>query len=328
MGLTAAGLQALRLTGLKIQSFPKSFREGMANRSIALGDTGDSAPATWMESLRDPDRVHVIASIHADSVPALDRVQREALNGLGGSAFELIKEPIDGAAFNGDFVHFGYRDNISQPRFAGIHEPTDWPDKQPLAPLGTVLLGHPTPFEGVSWRVPEPCDLGRNGAFNAFRVLEQDVTAFERYLDDAADDALSHPAAEALLAPGAEALILPGGSRRAAMREVIAAKMCGRWRDGTSLDLSAGAPKPVRSDETPENEFDYLDDDAGMRATRAEQARLWRPRQEAFHRLAAAPPAPSSSCRTAECGRCQTPIPSEPWPRKGRVLCFTKTLTE
>ena len=36
------------------------------------------------------------------------------------------------------------------------------------------------------FRVPSPPELGLYGSFNAFRVLEQDVFTFERYLDKAA----------------------------------------------------------------------------------------------------------------------------------------------
>ena len=62
-----------------------------------------------------------------------------------------------------------------------------------MAPLGTVLLGHPTNLEGLMWRVPQPAALGHNGTFNAFRVLKQDVVGFEKYLDQAASDLLAHP---------------------------------------------------------------------------------------------------------------------------------------
>ena len=43
------------------------------------------------------------------------------------------------------------------------------------------------------WRVPQPAELGHNGTFNAFRVLKQDVAGFEKYLDQAASDLLTHP---------------------------------------------------------------------------------------------------------------------------------------
>jgi hypothetical protein len=44
-----------------------------------------------------------------------------------------------------------------------------------------------------------------------------------------------------------------GLSRRAALREVVAANLCGRWRDGTPLALSPDAPDPTVS----QTDFDY-----------------------------------------------------------------------
>jgi deferrochelatase/peroxidase EfeB len=146
--------------------------------------------------------------------------------------------------FAGDTVHFGYRDSIAQPKFAEIHDPADYPDGQPMAPLGTVLLGYPTNFEGLVWRVPQPQALGHNGTFNAFRVLAQDVAAFEAYLDRAAANLDQHPRGQELLAIGAEATIGAGLSRIEALREIVAACLCGRWRNGVPLALSPDTPNP------------------------------------------------------------------------------------
>ena len=159
----------------------------------------------------------------------------------------------EGFKFNGDYVHFDYRDNISQPRFAGVHDPDNYPDAQPMAPLGTVLLGYPNNFEGLLWRVPTPGVLGLNGTFNAFRVLEQDVAAFETYLTEAAKYLLSHPQGDELLPRGAGATIGPGLSREGALREIVAAQMCGRWRNGVPLALSPDTPEHRE----PPNKFDY-----------------------------------------------------------------------
>ena len=156
-----------------------------------------------------------------------------------------MRGTYDGWFFDGDTVHFGYRDNISEPRFKGIHDPGEYPDAQPQSPVGAMLMGYPTEYEGLLWNVPQPDALGRNGSFNAFRILEQDVAGFEAYLSEAATaidgDALGHE----LLPPGGEERIGPGLSRHAALREIVAAKMCGRWRNGVPLALSPDTPDPV-----------------------------------------------------------------------------------
>jgi hypothetical protein len=92
-------------------------------------------------------------------------------------------------------------------------------------------------------------------------VLKQDVAGFEEYLDRAASDLLEHPQVDELLPHGDEekigkGLSIEGLSRPAALREIVAANLCGRWRDGTPLALSADAPDP-KADLT---DFDYVGD--------------------------------------------------------------------
>jgi deferrochelatase/peroxidase EfeB len=265
IGVTFEGLRALGVAQSSLDTFPTEYKKGMTPRATKLGDVGNSAPDKWPKPFNEPGRIHLIATIYADEVAQIDRVKQQALGGTRG--LNPLGER-DGFCFDGDFVHFGYKDNISQPKFAEIHDADSMSDDpQPFAPLGTVLLGrgYDTNFEGLVWRVPEPEALGRNGTFNAFRILEQDVRAFEAYLDEAATVALAHLNANELLAPGAEVPIAKALSRpdkpplaptrHVAMREVIAAHMCGRWRDGTPLALSPDQPDSLVS----RTNFDYGD---------------------------------------------------------------------
>jgi len=253
IGLTYEGLRALGTPSSSLEMFPNEFVEGMTARALKLGDVGPSAPETWPSPFDEPGRIHLIATIYAGDVRQLDQVQQRALD---RNALTLLGTR-EGYNFADDFVHFGYRDNITQPRFEGIHDPRRHPDGQPMAPLGTVLLGYPTNLEGLTWRVPQPVELGHNGTFNAFRVLKQDVAGFEEYLDQAASDLLNHPLGNVLLSPAAEAKIcqvLSVHGRHGALRELVAANLCGRWRDGTPLALSADAPDPKVS----KANFDYV----------------------------------------------------------------------
>jgi len=252
IGVTYEGLRALGAAQSSLDTFPTEYKEGMTARAIKLGDVGDSAPENWPAPFDKPHRIHLIATIFADDVAQLDRIKKQALEGTRG--LNLLGQR-DGFCFDGDRVHFGYTDNISQPKFAEIHNAADLQDPQPFAPLGTVLLGYDTNFEGLVWRVPDPVALGHNGTFSAFRILEQDVKGFEAYLDEAADMLMTHPQGEELLPLGAESSIGAGLSRRAALREVVAAHMCGRWRDGTPMALSPDKPDPSVS----QTNFDYGD---------------------------------------------------------------------
>jgi deferrochelatase/peroxidase EfeB len=257
IGLTYEGLRALGTPRSSLEMFPNEFIEGMTARALKLGDVGSSAPETWPSPFDEPGRIHLIATIYAGDVRQLDQVQQRALD---RNALTLLGTR-EGYNFADDFVHFGYRDNIMQPRFDGIHDPLRYPDGQPMAPLGTVLLGHPTNLEGLTWRVPQPTPLGHNGTFNAFRVLKQDVVGFEEYLDQAASYLLTHLKVDDVLPPGAEVKIcqvlsIAPPSRHGALREIVAANLCGRWRDGTPLALSADAPDPNVN----KANFDYVGD--------------------------------------------------------------------
>jgi deferrochelatase/peroxidase EfeB len=243
IGLTYEGLRALGTPASSLEMFPNEFIEGMTARALKLGDIGPSAPETWPSPFDQPKRIHLIATIYAEEAEQLDPVQQRALD---RNALTLLGTR-DGHNFRNDFVHFGYRDNIMQPRFEGVHDPQRHADGQPRAPLGTVLLGHRTNLEGLMWRVPQPAALGHNGTFNAFRVLKQDVVAFETYLDQAASDLLEHEQPDEVLSGDDEAKIcrvMSVEGRHAALRELVAANLCGRWRDGTPLALSPDAPDP------------------------------------------------------------------------------------
>ncbi|HVF94314.1 MAG TPA: hypothetical protein VM900_08365 [Sphingomonas sp.] len=254
LGVTYAGLRALGVPARSLATFPDEFVAGMAARAVKIGDIGASAPATWDPPFADADTVHLIATIHADDVTHLDRAQGSLIACAREQALTL-HAVRDGWNFDGDYVHFGYRDNISQPRFVGIHDRGSHADAQPLAPIGSVLLGYPTEYEGLLWTVPQPDQLGRNGSFNAFRILSQDVAGFEDYLDNAATRLLADPLAEELLPAGQEGRIGPGFTRHQALREVVAAKMCGRWRNGVPLASSPETPFPAEAVSLTDFEF-------------------------------------------------------------------------
>ena len=274
VGVTATGLRALGLPDATVSSFPAPWQLGMAARAAIVGDWGDSAPAQWHARYRDPASVHLIVSLHADSLAAMDEYQQAIMALPGADALRIVGHD-EGERLPGGRVHFGYTDNIAQPRFEGITHPGKY-DDQPRTPLGAVLLGYGTDMEELRWSLPDPAVVGMNGAFNAYRVLEQDVAGFEDFLDRAADELLGNPAAEELLPAGTEARFGAGATRRAAMREVVAAKLLGRWRNGTPLALSPHDPDPQPP--VAPNDFDYADDPGGLRCPFGSHARRGNPR--------------------------------------------------
>ncbi|MBS1818659.1 MAG: hypothetical protein JSU08_12070 [Acidobacteria bacterium] len=229
VGFTWKGLAALGVPGVTLQSFPETFRQGAKARAADLGDTGPSAPAHWVF---DHDEVHVAVLLYArhreqfDSLSAT-LVARAAQHGcrvvstLDAEALPDYTHP-SGQHLTRP-VHFGYSDGISQPDI--LPATTRRPGTPPAVPPGMFLLGNPDPpqdgdsFAVANQPMPIPAALFRNGSFGAFRMMEQDVDAYEEFLDRNAPDA--------------------------AARELLAAKMCGRWRNGVPLSLSPDTPNPV-----------------------------------------------------------------------------------
>ena len=204
IGVTATGLRALGLRKEWLATFPDEFVQGAVGRAEKVGDVDDSAPEHWRDGLSEPDQVHVMWTIHAlESRDAIDRAADTLEAGWRRSGAFTITARLDGAtldtythdAADRDTVHFGYRDSISQPRFVVGGNYVGRADSQPIASVGAVLLGrvktgrasdasaehYRTSFPGVAWQMPgardgsQTVELGVNGCFNAFRVLEQDV---------------------------------------------------------------------------------------------------------------------------------------------------------
>lgn len=238
IGVTYAGLKALGTPAQSLASFPAEFSQGMTKRAAKLGDFGQSAPENWPAPFDQPDRLHIIASVNSDLHSELDRVQAQIARTFG------IRGIRDGRGLAESKVFFGYRDSITQPQFSHLPNPQTPGTYLPYDPLGTALLGYSTRMENIRFGVPDPVDLGLNGCFNAFRVMAQDAQGFEEYLSRAANELMAHPAGEILLPLGQEGRIGAGLDRHGALREIVAAQMMGRWRNGVPLELSPDTPNP------------------------------------------------------------------------------------
>ena len=276
VGVTHPGLRTLGLAAASIDAFPHEYTDGMASRAVKIGDTGPSSPARWKPEWRNPEAVHLVVTVHADDAHHRAETADRVLGASGGRSFSALAQ-VDGEGFPGGLVHFGYQDNIAQPHFAGIRDPQERPDRQPVVEVGAALLGYANPIENVRWEVPP--HVGFNGAFSAFRVLEQRVAEFEDFLTEAAATVLAHPLADALLPAGIEQHWDPPMSRPDAMRELIAAKILGRWRNGLPLVLSPTTPTPdppVGPEQI--NDFGYADDPDGLRCPIGSHIRRCNPR--------------------------------------------------
>ena len=241
LGITWAGMVALELSDklptLAFKSFG-AFVAGAAKRAELVGDVGPGAPQNWIGGFRSGND-HILLTLHALGPEALttytDRIV--ALLGQAGAFREVwrrdgmaLMETKDGQAIPTTKVHFGYTDGISMTSIRGgpEHYPPD--HQQPCEPSLFVLM------DGAeNYFVPEPRELGLNGSFAIFKMIETDVVGFENFLQ----------ANKAKIDP-----------------ELLAAKMCGRWRNGVPLELSPDTDSPPGGI-APErmNDFDYVNGD-------------------------------------------------------------------
>ncbi|MEM8923414.1 MAG: hypothetical protein AAGD35_07905 [Actinomycetota bacterium] len=220
VGFTWTGLRALGVPAPTLAGFPTDFRVGAVDRATKIGDIAGSAPAHWDEGMADTDLVHVIWTVHGTSADAVDACWDRVRSAIGDAM--TVVQTYKGSALPDGKVHFGYRDSISQPRIDGFLNDNQIPDAQPASPAGAFFLGHESQFENVTFDLPLPSALGGNGTYNAFRVLEQDVFGFEAFLIEAA------------AVVGADPRVGEAGVDDPA--EWIAAKVCGRWRNGNALE--------------------------------------------------------------------------------------------
>ncbi|MGH3870214.1 MAG: Dyp-type peroxidase [Pseudonocardiaceae bacterium] len=250
LGITFPGLAILGVLPASLNSFPTEYAQGAVQRATAMGDTGSSSPQHWLPWLADPG-LHLLISLYAESPDILESTTKKWEQEWSAGCVELGRH--DGASLPGNIAHFGYRDGFSQPTIEGVPL-AGLPDRLPRAPVGAFLLGYPSQLKQFSYPVPDPPELGLNGSFAAFRVLEQDVDAFTEFLRrQAAATGMSE--------------------------ELIAAKLCGRWRNGTPLTLSPDTDTP--DSPIPQealNNFDYVGDERGYRCPVGSHVRRMYPR--------------------------------------------------
>lgn len=231
--LTFTGLEALGVPESSLETFSPQFREGMAARAGRLGDIGENSPEYWEKPLGSPDVHVVVTAISKEQALLQQALARagEALRALSGVR-EIWRQ--DCHVLPGEREPFGFKDGISHPAIEGSGIPGTNPQEVPLK-AGEFVLGYADEMS-ESPAIPQPDVLGRNGSYVAFRKLHQRVATFRRFLHDNASTDVE--------------------------RELLAAKMMGRWRSGAPLALSPQADDPaLGADPARNNNFLYRADD-------------------------------------------------------------------
>ena len=257
VGISHAGLEALGVPQDSLQSFPEAFRVGMAARARQLGDVGVNDPKNW-EAPFGNGQVHIAVSAFSDSETNKQRVlaiAREQYAQLSGIRVVLTD---DFGAQPGNLNSLGYKDGIDQPAIEGSGVEPQPGQGRPIK-AGEFILGYPGEA-GSPLPMPRPAILGRNGTFVGLRKYQSRVGAFNRFLH-------AHGSTEQ-------------------ERELLAAKLVGRWRSGAPLTLAPEVDNPVLgADPLRNNDFDYSNDSRGRQVPLGCHIRRMNPRDTQLSRL-------------------------------------------
>jgi len=259
LAISGAGFQTLGVnldTELPAGEGTNAFKQGMAARSLVIGDThAKDAPVQWKIEFRPPNRVDAVILVASDDRDDLDSTLA-TLSDLISEVGCQIAATLPGGTLPDQLrghEHFGTKDGISQPAIDGFGDPPAAGEPQPVMP-GEFILG----YQDELGQTASVGDLWIDGSFMVYRLLLQNVAAYNQQLAKGVDGA-NPPVAGALLG----------------------AKLAGRWPSGAPLELNPD------SDPGPGNEsnaFVYkaapFNDDEGLKTPRFAHVRKAFPRDE------------------------------------------------
>lgn len=258
LALGATGLARLGLPKESLETFPFAFLDGMVTeaRSRILGDFGDNGPEHWRWGRTRPDAALLIYGETPDDVAQLEGELLRHAQGLRmREPYRIPLKPVERAQTEAEKAAgkrpeqdksepFGFADGISQPVIRGTYKGLRNADPIHLVEPGEFILGYPDnrgnfppgptlpatadplsrlplcsgSIDFTRTVVENARDLGFNGSFLVIRELEQDVAGFWAYCESESSERAARLPQPYVMTP-----------------EFIAAKLVGRWKDGSSL---------------------------------------------------------------------------------------------
>jgi Dyp-type peroxidase family len=271
IAFTFYGLLALGIPIRTLRGMPDEFVDGMLKRAPMLGDDfysdwKDSWDEVWTKSgpgyEENKNTVHILVTLNAkmnpdgSAVAALETKTSEIIELAGKNGVRLLpghNQPEQTAqhyqrtsqerpyqdlslllepGVGGNWIptpkeHFGFTDGIGNPVFDGQQTSPEgqgavdgkgkW---RPLA-TGEFLLGYPDEAQEIAGAAM-PLDFSRNGTFMAYRKLHQFVRKFREFIQEKAQDYAK----------------VSGIGNLDDAREILMAKMAGRWSDGVPISVA------------------------------------------------------------------------------------------
>jgi len=282
VSLTATGINILKGYDINpvTSAFGPTFCAGPASvmSQASLSDIGESDPSKWLfgnntpQPLSNYTQIPVECMVHIYGLTVADRNNLVTIvsDAAKANAITEIFPIKSGNEYNKrleqhhmktGFVHFGYEDGMDNP---SLDQSTNkMPGKKYVDPQNLTYFlvgyhGNPTYYSIVPEGNTEEAKFANNGFYNAFRMLQQDLQGFEDFLD--------HHAVHIALQIGKDV---------AFARQWLAAKLVGRWQDGSPLILTPEAPDPSKSKET---NFGYSGDPMGLKCPITSHSRVTNPR--------------------------------------------------
>src|SRR5258705_12118806 len=250
VAISYSGLVELGVPEDSRRSFPEAFRVGMAARAEKLCDYGVNGPKNW-----DPPfgsgQIHIQVSILSDTEEQWRRTMETARQQYQGFSSVTVLLIQNFGAQPGSLNSLGYKDGIGQPAIEGSGVDPLPGQGQPIK-AGEFILGYPGE-SGVPLAMPQPDVLGCNGTYVGLRKYQSRVGAFNRFLRE--NGQTDHE------------------------RELLAAKLVGRWRSGAPLTLAPAKDDPaLGEDPQRNNDFTYANDPQGKRVPLGCHMRRMNPR--------------------------------------------------
>ncbi|MET1412482.1 hypothetical protein ABVF61_09460 [Roseibium sp. HPY-6] len=248
--------------GTNLESFFTKPENAPHSRSVTVSlDMLDAnAPEHWWEGNADPSAFHIAMICYfADDTQKTDELARiraaAATAGLVEWQFQSFEDnALSGHVPDQGILHFGFRDGVSKIDI-------DWEDTGAAGKTNfrELLLGYPSDSYKISPTNPGPWqDFVRDGTYLNLSWLYQDVAAFNAYLHEQRAAAEPHSGA-------------------ADPEEWLAAKMMGRWRNGSAMALH---PNTMPQPWDPSDRFGYADDDEGLKTPLFSHIRVCNPRDQ------------------------------------------------